>query len=527
MLIKNIVLDITTKYLCKGLLLLLTGLCITKAYSQSDNLYQPPVFTDVNRMQKIESVFPVIDSLFHTYAVQHHYPGFVYGLVVDGQLVHSGAFGYTDVEKKTPATIHSLFRIASMTKSFTAMAILKLRDEGKLQLDDPAYKYIPEMKQLHYLTADASPITIRQLLTHAAGFPEDNPWGDRQLQDADAELMALINKGISFSNAPGVAYEYSNLGFTLLGHIISKLSGMPYEAYITKNILQPLGMSHTEWEYTKVPPQQLAHGYRWLNEQWVEQPMLHDGAYGAMGGLITSIEDFSKYMALHQSAYPPSNNKDNGPVKRSSLREMQHPWNISALSPAYTYPGGRVCATVAAYCYGLRWMKDCDNREYVGHSGGLPGFGSNWQVLPEYGIGIVSFANLTYAGAGTINLQVLDTLITLAQLKPRQLPPSPVLQQRRDELIKVLPEWNNATSSNIFAENFFMDYPIDSLKKEATSIFADAGKIVKVDDVIPQNNLRGTFTIEGEKKNIEVTFTLTPENPPLIQEYYIKEVEKR
>jgi len=527
MLMKNMVLDVITNCLRHLLLLLLACLCIEYGYSQSEKVYQPPVFTDNNRMQKIQAVFPLVDSLFHTYAVQHHYPGFAYGLVVDGQVVHSGAFGYTDVEKKTPATVHSLFRIASMSKSFTATAILKLRDEGKLQLDDPAYKYIPEMRQLHYLTTDASPITIRQLLTHAAGFPEDNPWGDRQLQDTDAELIALINKGISFSNAPGVAYEYSNLGFTLLGHIVSKVSGMPYEQYITKNILQPLGMSNTQWEYTKVPPQQLAHGYRWLNEQWVEQPMLHDGAYGAMGGLITSIEDFGKYMAFHQTAYPPSSNEDNGPVKRSSLREMQHPWNISGLSPAYTYPGGRACATVAAYCYGLRWMEDCDNREYVGHSGGLPGFGSNWQILPEYGIGIVSFANLTYAGASTINLQVLDTLITLAQLKPRQLSASPVLQQRRDELMKVLPGWNNAMNSKIFAENFFMDYPIDSLKKEATALFTAAGNILKVGNVIPQNNLRGTFTIEGERKNMEVTFTLTPENPPLIQEYHIKEVEKK
>ena len=524
---KNLFSAVITNNLRNFLLLLLAGVCMQKAYSQSNNEYSPPVFTDSNRIQKIEAAFPVMDSIFHTYAAQHHYPGFAYGLVVDGQLVHSGAFGYTDVEKKKPATVTSLFRIASMTKSFTAMAILKLRNEGKLHLDDSAATYIPEMKSLHYFTTDAAPITIRQLLTHAAGFPEDNPWGDRQLQDSDTELMALVNKGISFSNAPGVTYEYSNLGFTLLGHIVSKVSGMPYEAYITKNILQPLGMNNTEWEYTKVPSPQLAHGYRWLNEQWVEQPMLHDGAYGAMGGLITSIEDFSKYMALHQTAYPPSNDKDNGPVKRSDLREMQHPWNISSLSPSFIYPDGRVCATVAAYCYGLRWMKDCNDRVYVGHSGGLPGFGSNWQVLPEYGIGVVSFANLTYAGTSTANLQVLDTLIALAQLQPRQLPPSAILQQRRAELMKVLPGWNNAQSSNIFAENFFMDYPLDSLKKEAATIFADAGKIVKVNDVVPQNQLRGTFTIEGERKNIEVTFTLTPENPPLIQEYHIKEVEKK
>lgn len=521
----NIVSDVITSNLHKLVLFLLLGAGM-KAYSQPNN-YQPPVFTDNNRVQKIEATFPLIDSIFHMYAAQHHYPGFSYGLIVDGQLVHASAFGYTDVEKKTPATIHSLFRMASMTKSFTAMAILQLRDEGKLQLDDAASAYIPEMKSLHYLTTDAPPVTIRNLLTHSAGFPEDNPWGDRQLQDSDAELMALVNKGISFSNIPGVAYEYSNLGFTLLGHIVSKVSRMPYEEYITKNILQPLGMNNTKWEYTKVPPQQLAHGYRWLNEQWVEQPMLHDGAYGAMGGLITSVEDFSKYIALHQTAYPPSNEKENGPVKRSDLREMQHPWNISTLAPFYTYPDGRVCATVAAYCYGLRWMKDCDDRIYVGHSGGLPGFGSNWQILPEYGIGIVSFANLTYAGTSTVNLQVLDTLIKLAQLQPRQLPPSAILQQRRDELMKILPHWKNAQSSTIFAENFFMDYPLDSLKKEAATLFAEAGKIMKVDNVVPQNQLRGIFTIEGEKKNIEVTFTLTPENPPLIQEYHIKAIEKK
>jgi CubicO group peptidase (beta-lactamase class C family) len=414
-----------------------------------------------------------------------------------------------------------------MTKSFTAMAILKLRDEGKLQLDDPAANYIPTMKGLHYLTTDASPITIRQLLTHAAGFPEDNPWGDRQLAATDAELMALVEKGISFSNAPGVAYEYSNLGFTLLGHIITKVSGMPYEEYITNNILQPLGMTSTQWEYTTVPPQQLALGYGRVNGQWVQQPMLHHGAYGAMGGLISSIEDFSKYMALHQTAYPPSNEKDNGPVKRSSLREMQQPWNVNTLSPSYTYPSGRNCATITAYGYGLRWMKDCDGRVYVGHSGGLPGFGSEWKILPEYGIGIVSFANLTYAGTSTINLQVLDTIIRLAQLQPRRLPASSILEQRKNELMRLLPDWKNAENSNLFAENFFMDYSLDSLKREAMAVFARAGKIIKAGAVVPENQLRGTFTIEGEKMNIEVMFTLTPQNPPLIQEYHIKAVEKR
>lgn len=159
----------------------------------------------------------------------------------------------------------------------------------------------------------------------------------------------------------------------------------------------------------------------------------------------------------------------------------------------------------------------------IGHSGGLPGFGSQWRFLPDYGIGIVSFANLTYAGTGTINLRVLDTLIALAGLQPRALPPSQILQQRRDGLVKLLPDWNDAEQSGLFAENFFKDYLLDSLKKEAATLFVFAGKIVHVTDVRPENNLRGSFTLEGEQKAIEVSFTLTPENPPLIQEYHIRE----
>ncbi len=517
----------TCRYRTIFLLILFVCEATFMSYGQTQqDTYQPPQFADSNRMQKIAATFPVMDSLFLQYSKKIQAPGMVYGLIVDGKLVHTAAYGFTDVEKKIPAADTSLFRIASMTKSFTAMAILKLRDEGKLKLDDPAYLYIPEMKNIKYLTKDAATITIRHLLTHATGFPEDNPWGDRQLEDSDAQLIDLVKKGISFSNVPGVAYEYSNLAFAMLGHIITKVSGKSYEQYITKNILQPLGMKHTYWEYTKVPPLLLAHGYRRVGNEWVKQPLLHDGSYGAMGGLITSVEDFGKYMALHQSATPPSNDTETGPVKRCSLREMQQPWNINTLSTHYLFPDGRECGTLTAYGYGLRWMKDCDNKTYVGHSGGLPGFGSEWKILPDYGIGIVSFANVTYAPMSVINLQALDTLIVLAGIQPRQLPPSAILQQRRNELMKLLPSWKNTEQSHLFAVNFFMDYPIDSLRKEAISIFSDAGKMNKLDDLIALNQLRGSFTIECEKKNILVQFTLTPENPPLIQEYHIKEMEK-
>jgi CubicO group peptidase (beta-lactamase class C family) len=344
-----------------------------------------------------------------------------------------------------------------MSKSFTAMAILKLRDEGKLKLDDPVAQYIPEMKG-QQLTKDAPVMTVRNLLSHSAGFPEDNPWGDRQLAISDADLITMIKKGISFSNDPGLTYEYSNMGFAMLGYIIKKVTGIPYSDYIKKNIWQPLNMQQASWEYTKVPANELAHGYRWINNNWREEALLHDGIYGAMGGMITSIESFSKYVAFHQSAWPPRNDIETGPIKRSSVREMHQPWRFASLNAAYKYPSGRACAMAAAYAYGLRWSKDCEGRETIGHTGGLPGFGSNWVILPDYGLGVMFFANLTYAPTSFANVQVLDTLIRLTGIQPRQLPASKILTQRRDDLVKLLPQFNNAQQSGIFAVNFFAHF---------------------------------------------------------------------
>lgn len=492
----------------------------------SAQTYKPPVFTDAGRLKKIGATYSVIDKLYKEYAEQNHFPGLVYGIVVDGKLVHTGSVGYIDLKDKTEATSKSDFRIASMSKSFTVMAILKLRDEGKLKLDDPAYLYVPEMKGLKYLTKDATPITIRNLLTHSAGFPEDNPWGDRQLANTDEQLIDLYEKGISFSNDPGLSYEYSNLGFATLGYIIKKVSGKSYQEYITENILNPLGMMHTYYEYDKVPKEQLAHGYRWIDNQWVEQPMLHDGSYGAMGGMITNIEDFSKYVALHLDAWPPRDDAETGPVKRSSIREMQYPWDVNGFNATYKTANSRPYPFASAYCYGLRWRRYADGMIAVGHTGGLPGFGSEWTIYPEYGIGVISFANLTYANAGSINIQAADTLLRLSGIRPRQLPASNILTQRRDELLKLLPDWNDAQASGIFAMNFFMDYFPDKLKTEAKGIFEKAGKINSVGEVVAENQLRGYFIMNGEQESIRVDFTLTPENPALIQEYHIGLVAK-
>lgn len=167
----------------------------------------------------------VIDSLYHDYAQKNHCPATVYAVVNKSGIIYSGYFGLNNIEKNFNAGDQTAFRIASMTKSFVAMAILQLRDAGKINLDDPVEKYIAELKNVKYPTADAAPLTIRNLLTHSAGFPEDNPWGDRQLAISDEQMLKMFRKGISFSNDPGIAYEYSNMGFAMLGYIIKKNYG--------------------------------------------------------------------------------------------------------------------------------------------------------------------------------------------------------------------------------------------------------------------------------------------------------------
>jgi len=482
--------------------------------------YLPPHFENNNRRERIEILFPEIDEMYKRHAEKNGYPGYAYGILLDGEPVYSGSGGFIDIEKKVPVTPQSMFRIASMTKSFTAMAILKLRDEGKLRLDDPVGLYIPEMRNMR-LTEDAPAITIRDLLMHNAGFPTDDPWADRKLDETEDRLTALLKEKISFSNPSGVVFEYSNLGYTILGYLIKKITGITYQEFINTTICRPLRIE-SHWEYTEIPEAQLVHGYSFKSEKLVKEPLLHDGIYGAMGGLITSIESFSRYVAFHQAAWPPRNDEELGPVKRSSIREMHQPWKFIKLETDFKYACENECFLISAYGYGLKWLRDSLGRIFVGHRGGLPGFGSNWFFLPEYGLGIVSFANITYADTSKIDLEVLNKLLVEAKLESRQLPPSDFLKDSQRKLLSLLPDWENVIEG-VFADNFFLDRPLKSIQEESKDLFAKIGNIVSIGKVIPENQLRGYFILRGEKADLQVNFALTPENPCLIQQYQIKE----
>ncbi len=471
---------------------------------------------------RVQALLPGIDKMYAELAEKEHLPGLVYGVVVDGKLVHSRALGYANVEDKTPATGSTRFRIASMTKSFVALAALKLRDQGKLKLDDPVDKYLPEFRKVKLPTADSPPITVRMLMTMTTGLPEDNPWGDRQMALSNAELEKFAGGGLSFSNAPGDTFEYSNLGYMTLGKVVSKAAGMRFQDYISKQIFIPLGMNNTLWEYSRVQPAQLALGYRWNGAGWEREPILPDGDAAAMGGLITTAEDFAKYIGLHLSAWPARDGADNGPVRRASLREMQLPKVLAGMNTRATMVDGKTAnPKVTFYGYGLNSTVDSLNVLTTGHSGGLPGFGSQYRIAPAHGVGVFAFSNLRYAPVYNPTAKALNILLETGKLGAREIAPSPILLKRQQQLVQLVQGWDEKLGQAIVADNFFLDQSRADWIKETKAQFAKIGNVVSVGNIKAENRLRGTFPIVGEKGTLNVFFTLTPEAEPKVQQLHL------
>lgn len=483
----------------------------------------PAAFTDPARRAKLATAFPDIDRLVAEFMTRSHVPGAAWGIVIDGELAHLGVAGVRDVATKAPVTRDSVFRIASMTKSFTAMAILKLRDEGRLSLDDPAERHVPELKSLRYPTTDAPRITVRDLLSHAAGFPEDNPWGDQQLAETEASFTRMLQQGIPFSNPPGVAYEYSNYGFAILGRIVTNVSGRPYRQYIAESILNPLGMRSTTLEPAAVSRDHLALGYRWEDERWKLEPALPDGAFGAMGGMLTSISDLAAYVGAFLDAYPPRDGAERGPVRRASLREMQQIWRSRPATAARTADG--LTLNAGGYGYGLGISQSCEFDHVVAHSGGLPGYGSQMRWLPAYGVGIIAFGNVTYTGWGGVVTAAFERLAKTGALQPRMPQPSPALVASRDAVSTLILNWSDAQADQLAAMNLFLDRSRDRRRKEIEDLRAQVGSCTAPTafDTV-ENWLRGQWTMTCERGDLRVAITLAPTLPPRVQYLDVRRV---
>lgn len=488
----------------------------TAANAALSSVAPPARFTDPARREKLRTAIPRIDSLMRSFAAQRRVPGWAYGIIIDGQLEHVVAGGLRNVERNAATDTATVFRIASMSKSFAAVAILQLRDAGKLSLDDPAERYVPELRGLRYASSDAPRITVRHLLTHAAGFPEDNPWGDQQLDATEEAFSAMMRSGIPFSTTPGTAYEYSNYGFAILGRIVRNVSGMPYAQYLRERILLPLGMRHTYLESTDVPAERLAYGYRLEDGSWILEPPLPDGAFGVMGGMLTTPADLSRWVAFMLDAWPARDGADAGPLSRASRREMQQIQRYASLSTFVN--AGSVASNAGGYGYGLRVSENCDFRVNVSHTGGLPGYGSIMRWLPEEGVGIIALGSLTYTPWTPIVEQAFGMLRETGGLVRRELQPAPVLETRRAQVARLVQNWSQPLADSLAAMNLFRDESAPRRQAQIAALVAEAGGECRNDGpFVVENALRGRWRMRCARGDLMVSITLAPTEPAQVQ----------
>ena len=204
-------------------------------------------------------------EVFARWALRTNAPGIAWGLVRDGALVANGGVGTLRVGEDAPPDADSVFRIASMTKSFTGAALLSLVAEGRIRLDEPVATYVPELADWRGPTTDGPPLTVRHLVSMESGLPSDDAWADRHLDLPPAGMDALIAAGGSFTWTPGLRFEYSNLGWGLVGRVIERVAGVPVQTLVDERLLGPLGMSSTTW--VRPATSNIAEPFSWVDER--------------------------------------------------------------------------------------------------------------------------------------------------------------------------------------------------------------------------------------------------------------------
>lgn len=470
----------------------------------------------------LEQLAPDIDALFAKTQADGHIPGMVYGVVQNGKLAYVKGIGVQDLETKRPVTPDTLFRIASMTKAFTALSILSLRDRGKLRLDDLAEDHVPEMKGWAYPTKDSPRIRIRDLLQHVGGFVTDDPWGDRQQVLPQEAFTKMLAAGVPFSRAPQSQHEYSNFGYAILGRIVANASGMAYSDYVQQTILTPLGMTSSGFDVTKAPKDRTAIGYRWENDAWAEEPAMIDGAFNSMGGLQVSARDYAKWIAFLLSAWPPRDDADNGPVKRATVRELAQGSNFTAVTNRTGASGATACKQSLAYGMGWRVAQDCDLGLTLAHGGGYPGYGSHVMLMPDRGVGVFALANRTYAGPSGPAWDSAVAMDKAGLLVRRDTPVSPVIAEMFAATRAAYAARNLKPLDGKLAMNFLLDRSAANWTAELAKLKAEVGECPTAEPLAPTGALSTAFRLNCERGKLDGTLLLAPTNPVTIQAWRLR-----
>jgi CubicO group peptidase (beta-lactamase class C family) len=457
-----------------------------------------------------------VDGLVDGFVANEPVPGVAYGVIAGGELIHTRGIGTSRLGEDVAPTADTVFRIASMTKSFTAATLLMLRDAGLLHLDDPAVAYVPEL-------SSAPTITIRQLLTMSAGFPTDDPWGDRQ-QDLDLErFAAFLRGGQSFAWMPGTAFEYSNLGYGILGRVVTNVAGSEYRDVVRERVLEPLGLASTVYEAGDVPPEHLAIGYVRRDDAFVEVPFDGYGALAAMGGLFSTVRDLATWVDGFVRAFDDDDVAH--PLARTSRLEMQQAQRTIRPELTWTSIADPPTASVAGYGFGLFVREDLELGTVIAHSGGYPGFGSHMRWHPASGLGVVILGNRTYLPALKVGERMLRALVRAEVAPSRMLRSAPALERARDAAERLLDSWDEDLAASTFSMNVALDEPLEMRRAQAERLRELHGPFRRSDEpAVHDSPFHASWWLEAERGRIKVEITLDPQPEPRVQWFDVTSV---
>jgi CubicO group peptidase (beta-lactamase class C family) len=318
-------------------------------------------------------------------------PGVVVGVVADQELVWAQGFGYADVQAKKPMTPDTKFRMASHSKLFTATAIMQLREQGKLRLDDPVSKYLPWFK-VKPAGDDDGPVTIEQLLTHASGLPREAGahWTTLEFPTEDEIRRLIADREAPF--APAVRWKYSNLAYTIAGLVVEQVSGEKWADYVQRHIYQPLGMTASSVDKNV---EGLAVGYNRRMPDGSREVLPFTDARGmaAATGITSTVPDMAKFVSAQFRKGPMGGRQI---LSTGSLREMHRVRSVENNWTSGTGIG-----------FGVNRVA---NKTYVGHGGGYPGYTTQTLIQLDDKVGVIVLTNTNDSNPGDIARQLMSTV---------------------------------------------------------------------------------------------------------------------
>ena len=445
-----------------------------------------------------------IAALVRTTAAEKGFPGVAVGIVRPGEPLEVFATGTRVLDANLEPDAMSVFRIASMTKSFTAAAVLLLRDRGQLALDDIAQRYLPWL--------DDQRITIRDLLTMNAGFPTDDPWGDRHEGTPLDQFDALVARGLSRIRATRTGFEYSNLGYALLGRVVHQITGRDYTEFVETELLAPLGMMSTRFNVEQVPESLLATGYHPVAAGLVAEPPTPPGAFSPMGGLHSNVADLAKWVQGFLDAHA---GIEGHPLSVSSRLEMQQPQNFSRLVVG-AEPG---VASSLSYGFGLIAVEHSMLGRTVLHSGGYPGYGSHMRWHPATGIGVIGLANRTYAGMWALCEAIANALV--AEAEPQVSVADSLWPETREAMNAaeaLLHDWDDDLADALFAHNMDLDIPRAERIARAREVGGNVEQFVRdAASLTSRSAAHVRWQVTAKERKVAIELLMSPDAETRVQ----------